>query len=470
MTKVQFSSASLAQQVQGRLVGADVAFDSVSIDTRTLTTSALFVALKGPNFDGHDYVSVAMARGAVAALVERELPLALPQIVVPDALTALSQFAHVWRMQFGYPVIGVTGSNGKTTTKEMLGSILSQRGACLVTRGNLNNHIGVPLTLLGLNAGHQAAVIEMGASNPGEIAHLARIARPDIGLVTNAGAAHLEGFGGLEGVARGKGELFQALSGKGVAIINADDVFADYWRVHCNAATIYSFGVDRAADFSASKVLAHHDAPGGNGGFQTRFELSTPQGVCAVSLQLAGIHNLRNALGAAAAAHAAGASLAQIQAGLNSMRPVGGRLQPKPAIHDAALIDDSYNANPNSVKAGIDALRSLGGRRWLIFGDMLELGPDAPQMHVEVGVYARSAGIEKLLAVGANARHAVDAFGAGGQWFASLDELIAAAQATIEPGVTVLIKGSRGNRLERAAAALSAGAAGASDAAANDGH
>ncbi len=450
---ITFTAASLAQYTNGRLVGADVAFDAISTDTRTLPAGALFVALKGPNFDGHEYAGAALARGAVAALVERELSLALPQIVVPDALAALSCFAHEWRMQFSYPVIGVTGSNGKTTTKEMLGSILAQRGTTLVTRGNLNNHIGVPLTLLSLTAQQQFAVIEMGASNPGEIAHLAQIAQPDIGIITNAGAAHLEGFGGLEGVARGKGELYLALPRSGVAIINADDHYAAYWRAHCNATTILTFGVDVAADFTASKVLAHHD----HEGFQTRFELTTPQGTCAVSLQLAGIHNLRNALGAAAAAHAAGATLADIQAGLNSMRPVGGRLQPKPAIKGASLIDDSYNANPNSVRAGIDALHSRGGRRWLIFGDMLELGPDAPQLHTEVGEYARISGVERLLAVGNHAQHAVEAFGKGGQWYASLDALIADAQASLQPGVTVLIKGSRGNRLERAAAALSAG-------------
>jgi UDP-N-acetylmuramoyl-tripeptide--D-alanyl-D-alanine ligase len=241
---------------------------------------------------------------------------------------------------------------------------------------------------------------------------------------------------------------------QGVAVINADDDYAEYWRTHCNARTVLSFGVDRAADFSASKVLAHHEAPGSNGGFQTRFEMTTPQGVCAVSLQLAGIHNLRNALGAAAAAHAAGATLRQIQDGLDAMRPVGGRLQPKPAIKGAYLIDDSYNANPNSVRAGIDALRSRGGRSWLIFGDMLELGPDAPRLHTEVGTYARVAGVERLFAVGVNAQHAVEAFGQGAQWFAELSDLIADVQDSLESGVTVLVKGSRGNRLERAAAAL----------------
>ncbi len=457
MKHLEFTAASLAHHVNGRLVGADVAFTSISIDSRTLAAGALFVALKGPNFDGHAFIGTAVAQGATAALVDHEMPVALPQIVVPDVLAALSQFASLWRQQFTYPVIAVTGSNGKTTTKEMLGSILAQRGETLVTRGNLNNHIGVPLTLLNMTASHQAAVIEMGASNQGEIAHLTALVRPTIGLVTNAGAAHLEGFGGIEGVARGKGELFRDLTSQSVAVINADDVYADYWRKHCGAQNVLTFGVDRPADFSASKVLAHHDAEG----FQTRFELTAPQGSCAVSLRLAGIHNLRNALGAAAAASAAGATLQQIQKGLDAMRPVGGRLQPRPAMHGASLIDDSYNANPNSVRAGIDALQSRGGRRWLIFGDMLELGPDARQLHFDMGAYARAAGVERLLAVGALSQRAVEAFGEGGQWFASLNELIDAAQASIEPGITILIKGSRGNRLERAVAALSAGAAAA---------
>jgi len=452
MISPQFTSASFAQLTQARLVGADVEFTSISTDSRSLTAGALFVALHGPNFDGHEYLSAALARGAMAAVVERECEVALPQIVVPDSLQALSEFARAWRRQFSFPVIGVTGSNGKTTTKEMLGSILQQRGACLVTRGNLNNHIGVPLTLLTLTSAHRAAVIEMGANHLHEIAHLAAIAEPDIGIVTNAGAAHLEGFGDLAGVAQGKGELYQALPANGKAIINADDAYAAYWRKHCAAQTILTFGIEQPADFTARQVVAGHSGDA----FETHFELHTPQGVAAVTLHLAGPHNLCNALGAAAAAHAAGATLADIQAGLNAMRPVGGRLQPKAAIRGAALIDDSYNANPNSVRAGLDALQSLGGRRWLIFGEMRELGPDAVRLHTEVGAYARDAGVERLLAVGKHAQHTVTAFGAGAEWFASLDELIAVVQSSIAPGITVLIKGSRGNRLERAAAALAA--------------
>lgn len=451
MSQARFTMASLAQQVTGRLCGADVEFTSVSIDSRNLSSGALFVALKGPNFDGHAFAESAVKQGAVGLLVDHELSVSIPQVVVLDVLDALSKFASQWRQQFTYPVIAVTGSNGKTTTKEMLGSILAQRGEALVTRGNLNNHIGVPLTLLTLNTNHSAAVIEMGANHLGEIAHLATLAKPTIGLVTNAGAAHLEGFGGLDGVAHGKGELFEALTANDVAIINADDEHAEYWRIHCGTKKIFTFGIDQSADFTASKVLAHHDETG----FHTRFELTTPSGVCGVSLQLAGIHNLRNALAAAAASYAAGATLNQIQAGLDAMRPVGGRLQPKPALHGAFMIDDSYNANPNSVRAGIDALRSRGGRRWLIFGDMLELGAGSVGLHKEIGLYAKEAGIERLLAIGNDAKHAVNAFGAGAEWFSSLDQLVKVAQSTLEPGITVLIKGSRGNRLERAVTALS---------------
>ena len=452
MSSVEFTMASLADQVGARLIGADKPFTSISIDSRTAQPCCLFVALKGPNFDGHEFVESAVAQGAVGVLVEREMPTSIPQVVVPDALHALSQFAGAWRQQFTYPVIAVTGSNGKTTTKEMLGSILVQRGEVLVTRGNLNNHIGVPLTLLNLQSGHQAAVIEMGASAPGEIAHLTALTQPTVGLVTNAGSAHLEGFGGIEGVARGKGELFRDLSSNAVAIINTDDAYASYWRAHCGAQTQITFGLDHPADFSASKVLVHHDQDGS----QTRFELATPQGQCSIGLRLVGIHNLRNALGAAAAAYAAGATLEQIQRGLDGMRPVGGRLQPKPALHGAQLIDDSYNANPNSVRAGIDALKSRGGRRWLILGDMLELGSGSPQLHADIGAYARDSGVEQLFAIGAYTQHAVDAFGQGAYWFATLDELVSVVMSSLESGITVLIKGSRGNRLERAVAALSA--------------
>lgn len=444
--------SEIVRIANGQLVGENRTFGSVSTDTRTLQPGALFVALSGPNFDGHDFVAAAAQRGAAAALVEHPLAVELPQVVVGDSLAALSTFAREWRRQFSIPVIGVAGSNGKTTTKELIGSILSRLGACLVTRGNLNNHIGVPLMLLEMNATHRYAVIEMGANHPGEIAHLAGIAEPTIGIVTNAGAAHLEGFGSLQGVAAGKGELFQNLPAPGVAVINADDAFATTWREARSADAMLTFGFEQPADFTAHKVQSADETHG----FRIDFDLVTPGGTKAATLGLAGLHNLRNALGAAAVASAAGATLDQIATGLADMRPVAGRLELKPAINGAFLVDDSYNANPSSLKAGLDAFRGFSGKRWLVLGDMLELGDSANELHAEVGRYARQAGIERVLAIGKHSHFAVEAFGRGAQWFADVDALIAEARSSLHAGVAVLIKGSRANRLERVSAVLAA--------------
>lgn len=442
--------SELVRCAHGQIVGNDCAFSSVSTDSRTLQPGALFVALSGPSFDGHDFVAAAAERGAAAALVERPLAAALPQLVAADALAALSAFAREWRRQFHIPLIGVTGSNGKTTTKELLGSILSRHGPTLVTRGNLNNHIGMPLMLLELTAEHRYAVIEMGANHLGEIARLASLAEPTVGVVTNAGAAHLEGFGSLQGVAQGKGELFRALPPEGVAIVNADDTFAAQWRDASTAERILTFGFEQPADFMAHKVRSRSDASG----FRTDFELVTPYGAQPATLALGGLHNLRNALGAAAAACAVGIEIDEIVAGLEAMKSVAGRLELKPALNGAFLVDDSYNANPSSLKAGLDAFRTFGGVRWLVLGEMRELGDSADELHAEVGRYARQAGIERLLAVGERSRFAVEAFGPGARWFANLDALVAEASKSLTSGVAVLIKGSRANRLERVAAAL----------------
>jgi UDP-N-acetylmuramoyl-tripeptide--D-alanyl-D-alanine ligase len=410
----------------------------------------LFVALKGPSFDGHEFVSGALLQGAVGALVEREVPVAISQVIVPEPLAAMSAFARDWRRRQSIPVVGITGSNGKTTTKELIGSILSQLGPCLVTRGNLNNHIGVPLTLMRLETNHRTAVIEMGANHQGEIRHLASLAEPTIGIVTNAGAAHLEGFGSLEGVARGKGEIFAALPANGVAIVNADDTYVDYWREIAASERLWTFGLNAPADFAAHDIRMTSDASG----FRSEFKLTTPAGERQALLRLAGLHNVRNAIGAAAAAFAAGATLDQLVSGLANAAPVGGRLELKAAINGAFLVDDSYNANPSSLKAGLDALSGLPGKHWLVLGDMLELGPTSSDLHAEVGRYARSTGVERLLAVGSHAHFAVEAFGSNAHWYADLDALIAEARQLLSSGVTVLIKGSRGNRLERVSAAL----------------
>jgi UDP-N-acetylmuramoyl-tripeptide--D-alanyl-D-alanine ligase len=448
--------AELARVTGGVLHGADAAFGTVATDSRTLEPGALFVALRGERFDGHQFVPEAQQKGAAGALVERHVSSALPQVMVRDALAGLTAFAAAWRGDFDGTVVGITGSNGKTTVKEMIGSILAGQGPTLVTRGNLNNHIGVPLTLSRLEASHRYAVIEMGANHQREIAHLAGIAQPDVGLVINAGPAHLEGFGGLEGVAKGKGEMFEALGHGATAVINADDRFAAFWHgLARGAGRILTFGVRERADFSAQDVQSRAT----DDGFVSEFRLVTPAGRRTVTLALAGEHNVMNALAAAAAAHAAGAGLDAIVEGLGRTRAVTGRLEVKLLPGGGRLIDDSYNANPGSVRAGLRALAALDGPRWLVLGEMRELGEESSQQHAEIGEFARQSGIVRLFAVGEEARHAVEAFGAGATWFAGVEDLTAALGAELAPGVTVLVKGSRSNRLERVAAALGAGAA-----------
>jgi UDP-N-acetylmuramoyl-tripeptide--D-alanyl-D-alanine ligase len=445
--------AEFARACGGRLAGADGPFTDVISDSRTLSAGQLFIALRGPNFDGHDFLAQVAAAGAAGALVAARQPLALPQIVVKDTQAALERAARAWRAAFAGPLVGVAGSNGKTTAKEMTAAILSQAGECLATRGNLNNHIGVPLTLLRLTRAHRFAVVEMGANRAGEVAALVDIARPSVGLITNAGAEHLEGFGSLEGVARAEGEMVAGLTSEATAVINADDEFAPLWR-SSTPARVVSFGVRAAADFSATEVRTAV----GPEGFSTHFRLSSPAGSATVTLGLGGAHNIANALAAAAAAGSCGATLEQIAAGLATMRAVPGRLQFKHAAGGAWLIDDSYNANPSSMRAAIEVLASLGGRRWLVLGDMAELGEFAPAAHTEIGEFARAAGIERLYATGTLMTRAVDSFGAGAQWFpdaATLTATLTRALGGAGAEVRILVKGSRFNRLERVADALS---------------
>jgi UDP-N-acetylmuramoyl-tripeptide--D-alanyl-D-alanine ligase len=446
---VRRSLAGFAVACGGVLHGEDRAYAAVSTDTRSLGAGDLFVALRGPNFDGNSFTAAAAAAGAAGAVVDRLTPGAGPQIAVADTQAALVAGARAWRAGFSLPLVGVAGSNGKTTTKEMVAAILAEAGATLATRGNLNNHIGVPLTLLRLEPGHRFAVVEIGANRAGEVAELAALARPSIGLVTNAGAEHLEGFGSLEGVAAAEGELFAALPADGVAVINADDAFAPLWRAMTRASPC-TFGVERAADFRATGVKTEVGAAG----FTTRFTLHAPQGAVEVSLPLAGRHNVLNALGAAAAAVAAGASGAEVVRGLARVPVARGRLQFRLARNGAWIIDDSYNANPSSMRAGIEVLGSLGGRRWLVVGDMAELGAFAESSHVELGEFAREQGIERLFATGRLAALAVESFGPGGEWHPDTEQLGAALRAALPPEARVLVKGSRMNRLERVVATL----------------
>jgi len=448
-TLKQFAAAG-----HGRLHGQDRGFNDIAIDSRKLEPGDLFAALRGEKADGHDFVPAAAAAGAAGAIVARALQLPLPQIVVSNVEAALANAARAARAQFKGPVIGVAGSNGKTTVKEMIAAILSQRGPCLATRGNLNNHLGVPMTLLRLDDSHRSAVIEMGANRRGDVEQLVQIARPGIGLITNAGAEHLQGFGSLEGAARAEGEMVAGLPASGTAVINADDAYASLWRAG-TAARVLSFGLRHEADFYAAGL--HFEVAAQD--FATRFRLHSPLGEIDLTLALAGRHNVRNALAAAAAASSAGATLADLAAGLASMRAVKGRLQLRRTRTGAWLIDDSYNANPSSARAGLEVLSELPGRRWLVLGDMAELGEFADSSHRELGELARALGVERLYALGALAGLAADSFGAGAERYRDAAELTRALDAAITPDVRLLIKGSRVNRLERVVDALAPAAA-----------
>lgn len=441
----------IADVLGGRLLGTDGAFDGVGSDTRTLQPGQLFVALQGPSFDGHDYVAAAAARGAVAALVAREVKTELPQVVVADTLAALGELATQWRARFDIPVIEITGSNGKTTVKEMLAAILGQRYEVLATYGNLNNEIGLPRTLLQLDNRHQAAVIEAGASKPGDIAYLTRIAMPVVAVLTNAAGAHLAGFGSLESVARSKGEIFEELGEGGTAIINADDAFAGLWRGQAGIHRVLSFALDAEADVCGRWRAG--DA----------LQITTPQGELSVNLPLPGRHNAMNALAATAAALAVGSSLDDIRTGLESLHPVPGRLCWKAGVNGARILDDTYNANPASLLAALEVLAGTQGERCLVLGDMAELGGEAAALHASAGRHAFDAGVIRLYAVGELSRFAVDAFteqGSGRAWhFASQRELIEHLQTDLHAGCFLLVKGSRSAHMEHVVDALMEGRA-----------
>jgi UDP-N-acetylmuramoyl-tripeptide--D-alanyl-D-alanine ligase len=435
--------SDFARACGGELTGPDRAYGGVSSDTRTIKPGELFVALRGPRFNANEFVGAAATAGAAGAVVDVRTDNSIAQILVGDTLEALTRAAVAWRAGFELPVIGVAGSNGKTTVKEMTAAILARAGNTLATRGSLNNHIGVPLTLHRLDAAHRFAVIEIGANHPGEVAALVKLARPTVGLITNAGAEHLEGFGSIEGAARAEGEMVADLAPGATAVLNADDEFIGLWR-GMTRARVVTFGLEQPADFSAADI--HTQIADG---FVTRFTMRTPGGSSPIELHLAGRHNVTNALCAAAAAIAAGASLEDVRGGLATMRPVPGRLQFKTAPSGAWIVDDSYNANPSSMKAGIEVLANVDARRWLVMGDMGELGDFAPQSHEEIGRFARNHRIDRLFATGKFAALAVESFGTGAQWFADTEALARAVGADISRGVCVLVKGSRSNRLER---------------------
>ena len=429
-----------------RAAGEDVAFHGVSTDSRTTSNGALFVAVRGPRFDGHDFVGGARQRGAVAALVERAPDVSIPFILVRDSVRALGELAAVWRNRFcDLLVVGITGSNGKTTVKDMVAAIFRTLGPVSATRGNLNNEIGVPLTLCDLDAGHRTAVVELGANHRGEIAALATLVRPSVGVVTQCAPAHLEGFGSIEGIARAKGELFEHLPDEAAAVINADDPYAGLWRELAGDRRCISFGAGADADV---RVRA---APGGR---RKCVSLDTPVGEVEVDLRLPGAHNALNAGAAAAAAIAAGASLDAIREGLAAVRPAKGRLESKRGPRGAEIIDDTYNANPASLQAGLEVLSTKPASRWLVLGDMAELGPDGAALHAGAGHSARRHGVERLLVIGELSVEAARAFGDGATHFEDCAALVERLRNELPDGATVLVKGSRSMAMERVVEAI----------------
>jgi UDP-N-acetylmuramoyl-tripeptide--D-alanyl-D-alanine ligase len=440
--------AQAAQALGATVVGADARFESVSTDSRTLERGALFVALRGEKFDGHDYVAAARERGAAAAMVERVAGVAaqaagMPLLVVGDAKLALGALAKHWRARFRIAAIGVVGSNGKTTVKEMLAGCLREQFGperVLATTGNFNNDIGLPLTCLRLRDAHASAVLEIGMNHPGETAYLAGIAQPTVALVNNAQREHQEFMKSVAEVAAEHGALVRALPADGTAVLNRDDGYFEYWRDLAGGRRVRDFGL--RADATVRGITRAT-------GVATEFELATEAGSILVTLRAPGVHNVRNALAAAAAATAAGASLDAVARGLAAFRPVKGRLQPRPGRNGIVLIDDTYNANPDSVRAAIDVLAGSERPRVLVLGDMGEVGAQGALFHEEIGRYAKECGIDRLIAVGTAARQAARAFGAGGEHLDSIEAVIARAQGLTALKGTILVKGSRFMRMER---------------------
>jgi UDP-N-acetylmuramoyl-tripeptide--D-alanyl-D-alanine ligase len=440
--------AAAAQALGARTEGGDPRFGSVSTDSRTLEPGALFVALRGERFDGHDYLAVARERGAVAAMIEATAAeqctrTGLAALVVADTRRALGDLARHWRARFRIPLIAIVGSNGKTTVKEMTAACLRAHfGAeqVLATVGNLNNDIGVPLTLLRLREAHRVAVVELGMNHPGETAYLAGLARPTIGLINNAQREHQEFMKSVADVAAEHAAVIVALPADGVAVINADDDHAALWRVAAGARAVRDFGV-----VAGAAVRGTH-RPGDSG---TVLEIVTPESRVSTVLQVAGLHNVRNALAAAAAATAAGASLKSVAEGLAGFRAVKGRLHTRGGRNKTTIIDDSYNANPDSVRAAIAVLAGASGPRVLVLGDMGEVGEQGIGFHEEVGRYALDVGVTRLLTFGTLAQHAARVFGPGAAHLDSLEGLLAALESVVIPGTTILVKGSRFMRMER---------------------
>jgi len=435
--------SEVALATHGQLIGADVEFFSVGTDSREIKKGQLFVALKGENFDGHAYAAQSLEQGSSAVLVSKTSDVS-PAVVVKDTRLALGELAAYWRQKFLMPVVAVTGSNGKTTVKEMLAAILrastGNDDSVLATQGNFNNDIGLPLTMLNLRDQHHYAVLEMGMNHAGEISYLTRLAKPNVALVNNAGTAHIGELGSIEAIANAKGEIFEGLADGGMTIINADDAFADLWKKLASNHQHMTFALDKTADVTATYALRLGDS---------HIKLCTPVGNISFTLPAPGLHNVRNALAAASAALALNVSLEHIAEGLSQFAGAKGRLQAKQGLAGAKVIDDTYNANPSSMKAALDVLSASQGQRVFVMGDMAELGNDEISMHEEVGRYAKEAGIEKLFVLGNLSQHTAKAFGTDAFHFETVEALTKSLISIMDAETTVLVKGSRSMRMER---------------------
>lgn len=446
---IDFTFSELSKKLSAAHIGAEVTFRFINRDSRTIKPGEVYIALKGENFDGHDFIKQAQDKGAIAAIVSKSIDTSLPLLKVADTRLALGKIATLRRNNLDLPVVAITGSCGKTTTKSLLAAILSQCGETLATQGTLNNDIGVPVTLLHLTEQHQYAVIELGANHPGEIAYITHLTRPTIAIITNVAPVHLEGFKDLAGIASGKGEIFEGLARKGVAIINADDSYAQYWLSLTQNLKVLTFGLTSPATIFATDIYFDEQQ-------LPHFNLNTPTGKIDIQLNLLGQHNILNALAAAAAAVELNVSLAKIKAGLQSVRSVDKRLTKRLGINNAQIIDDSYNANPAAFKMALEVLAQNNGEKILIIGDMGELGEQAEFYHAQVGNMARQYGIAQLYAVGKLSEHAVKAFGVGASHYPTQAALISAIKPQLNAKMTILIKGSRSARMENIVAAFMA--------------
>lgn len=444
----------IASQIGGRLEGEDISVSAVSTDTRTIEQGAVYLALSGANFNGHHFVKQAQQSGAAAIIASETVHTSLPVIYVQDTKLALGELGAAVKREVAPKTVAITGSSGKTTVKEMTAAILSRRGSVLATAGNFNNDIGVPLTLLRLEPEHDFAVMELGANHLGEIAYTTNLVEPDVATIVNAAASHLEGFGSLLGVARAKSEIFKGLGEDGVAIVNADSQFAEFWlgKLKHNKVKTFAPKQEHSADFYADDIILGLDGC-------AAFSLHCPQGQVAIQLSVPGLHNVGNALVAAALALEVGATLDDVRDGLLSMQQVKGRLNVKTLTTQVRLLDDTYNANVASVNAAIDTLSTFSGQRVLVLGDMAELGEKARFYHQEVGEYALDKGIDYLFSLGVLSQSASAVYQDRGFHFTDVSELVSALEATLnmeQRDISILVKGSRSSRMERVVDAIEA--------------